>query len=431
MPISKKTYFGLITLFLYFFYFKSSPKQNSLDPFVTESSQFKYFQKHYSHKTPIYQQKITDAGFVFEEHKILTKDGYILTAWRIPRKLNEPSYSLSKHEPIILQHGLFDSSFTWLLLDNEFSLPIMLANSGYDVWLTNTRGNAVSFEHQNMDKYNSNDVYSKYWDFSFHEMAIYDLPANINYIRKITGYDKVTYIGHSQGGLIYNILYSLDHQFIDNTVKNFISVGTVAGIFTTESKLIQLGAQFDMSWVLNAIKVKNFFTFNENFYNLISTFCYYGNKICSLIVNFIVSNGKDTKRIIPSHLFKNFLYAPGGTSFKNISHWLQMYKNKRLAMYDYGRKKNIKLYGSPIPPEYDFTILKQSKIRSLLYVSDSDPFSNENDLKHLTDNLNRRYAKVKKMSNYNHLDFLWSEDAKNDIYKDIVSFIQNGNKSYQ
>ena len=162
MPISKKTYFGLITLFLYFFYFKSSPKQNSLDPFVTESSQFKYFQKHYSKKTPIYQQKITDAGFVFEEHKILTKDGYILTAWRIPRKLNEPSYSLSKHEPIILQHGLFDSSFTWLLLDNEFSLPIMLANSGYDVWLTNTRGNAVSFEHQNMDKYNSNDVYSKY-----------------------------------------------------------------------------------------------------------------------------------------------------------------------------------------------------------------------------------------------------------------------------
>ena len=64
-------------------------------------------------------------------------------------------------------------------------------------------------------------------------------------------------------------------------------------------------------------------------------------------------------------------------------------------------------------------------------MSDSDPFSNENDLKHLTDNLNKHYAKVKKMSNYNHLDFLWSEDAKNDIYKDIVSFIQNGNKSYQ
>ena len=130
----------------------------------------------------------------------------------------------------------------------------------------------MSFEHENMNNFNSYDVYSKYWAFSFHEMAVYDLPANINYIKKITGFDKVSYVGHSQGGLIYNILYSINPTFIEESIKNYVSVGTVAAIFTAESKIIQLGAKFDISWILNALKVKNFFCFNEKFYSIINNF---------------------------------------------------------------------------------------------------------------------------------------------------------------
>ena len=28
------------------------------------------------------------------------------------------------------------------------------------------------------------------------------------------------------------------------------------------------------------------------------------------------------------------------------------------------------------------------------------------------------------MKNYNHMDFLWSDDAKEDIYKPIVKFLK-------
>ena len=59
-----------------------------------------------------------------------------------------------------------------------------LVNNGFDVWLTNTRGNAVSFEHENPKEYDSSKIDSKYWNFSFHEMALYDLPANVNYIKQ-------------------------------------------------------------------------------------------------------------------------------------------------------------------------------------------------------------------------------------------------------
>jgi len=31
---------------------------------------------------------------------------------------------------------------------------------------------------------------------------------------------------------------------------------------------------------------------------------------------------------------------------------------------------------------------------------------------------------IKKMLNYNHLDYLWSADAKNDLYIDIINFIK-------
>lgn len=39
----------------------------------------------------------------------------------------------------------------------------------------------------------------KYWDFSFDEIAKYDVEANVNYVKRASGKDKVIYIGHSQG----------------------------------------------------------------------------------------------------------------------------------------------------------------------------------------------------------------------------------------
>ena len=123
--------------------------------------------------------------------------------------ISDPEARQPGCQPVILQHGLIDSSYTWLLLDKNHSLVFLLVNNGFDVWLTNTRGNAVSFEHENPKEYDSSKIDSKYWNFSFHEMAIYDLPANVNYIKQKTGFDKVDYICHSQGGLIYFIMYTM------------------------------------------------------------------------------------------------------------------------------------------------------------------------------------------------------------------------------
>lgn len=47
----------------------------------------------------------------------------------------------------------------------------------YDVWMGNSRGNTYSRHHVSLS---NND--KKYWDFSFHEMAMHDIPAEIDFI---------------------------------------------------------------------------------------------------------------------------------------------------------------------------------------------------------------------------------------------------------
>lgn len=75
----------------------------------------------------------------------------------------------------------------------SLSLGYMLSDLGYDVWMGNARGNRYSKNHTSL-----NSDYMEFWDFTFHEMGKYDLPANIDYILSKTGYDQLHYIGHSQ-----------------------------------------------------------------------------------------------------------------------------------------------------------------------------------------------------------------------------------------
>ena len=80
----------------------------------------------------------------------------------------------------------------------------------------------------------------------------------------------------------------------------------------------------------------------------------------------------------------------------------------------------MEIYGTKNPPIYDLSIFTKYKVKSYLYTSDSDPFSNIEDLNHLTKYLNKKYVTIRRLNNYNHLDFLWSDDAKEDIYMQVV-----------
>lgn len=74
----------------------------------------------------------------------------------------------------------------------ELSLGMFLAASGFDVWLGSSRG----VEPTRHVKYNPTD--EEFWQWSYDEMALLDLPAYIRYISRAAGGQNLKYIGHSQ-----------------------------------------------------------------------------------------------------------------------------------------------------------------------------------------------------------------------------------------
>ena len=80
--------------------------------------------------------------------------------------------------------------------DNIDGLAIALAKAGYDVWLGNNRGSIFSNEHETFDWIEDEQ---EYWDFSFPELGIYDLPALISTVLEETDGKKIRYIGTSLG----------------------------------------------------------------------------------------------------------------------------------------------------------------------------------------------------------------------------------------
>lgn len=39
-------------------------------------------------------------------------------------------------------------------------------------------------------------------------------------------------------------------------------------------------------------------------------------------------------------------HEPGGTSVPSIKHWIQAYRYGKFRKYDYGKEKNIEVYGT-------------------------------------------------------------------------------------
>jgi hypothetical protein len=83
-------------------------------------------------------------NYPVEIHDVTTEDGYILRVFRIQAKNSQIKQGL---KPILLQHGLLDSSDTWLVNDEDKAPGFMIANKGYDVWMSNSRGNKHSRKH--------------------------------------------------------------------------------------------------------------------------------------------------------------------------------------------------------------------------------------------------------------------------------------------
>ena len=122
-----------------------------------------------------------------------TEDGYIL---RLDHILPSNKSQVREQRPVVLlQHGISDSSITWVINQPQKALAFQLVRAGFDVWMGNNRGNINSRRHITLDP-----TSYEFWNFDFEDMGLYDQPAQIDFILERTGVKKLAaYLGHSEG----------------------------------------------------------------------------------------------------------------------------------------------------------------------------------------------------------------------------------------
>ena len=361
-------------------------------------------------------KEIRSQGYIFSSYNITTPDGYIINIWRIK---NESVKSNGK--VVILQHGVLDDAYTFYILQKNYSLAYVLADEGFDVWTPNVRGTIFSYMHTN--KTINSNCQSEYWNFSFEEIANIDIPTIIDFIKEKTKVQKVNFIGHSQGSTIFFIKYMNDPEYIQRNINKFISLGTIVNVSNSQSLLIYLTKDTN---ILRYIPVKNFMCLSRSVRLIFSSICSYIPYICRKTVDNIISI-QPTNRINYNKYLSHLLtYEPGGTSKKNIEHWLQCARAKKMQKFDYGVEINKILYGTDYPPEYNISNIKKWNISAIFTYSNYDSFSSEKDVKNFYNLIeNTTNVHILHVNKFSHMDYLWSEDAKNEIYNKMIDFFLN------
>lgn len=160
-----------------------------------------------------------------------------------------------------------------------------------------------------------------------------------------------------------------------------------------------------------------------------------GGNFCGGIINPIINYPyESTNKINWNDLLHIFRNTPGGTSTKNLSHWIQIDRLKDLRMYDYqSKEENQKHYGHDNPPQYDYGLFKNYNIESFVTWSDSDPFSVDADNMIFYNYLNEDAKKIivnYRLSRFNHVDYNWSKDSFSHMNIPILKFLLYGSEYF-
>ncbi|KAJ2996474.1 cholesterol esterase [Globomyces sp. JEL0801] len=159
-------------------------------------------------------------NYRYEYHSTITKDGYQIGLHRIPCPRDQP-YNRSKC-PVLLWHGLSNSSEIYIAGTPDSSLAFVLADAGFDVWLGNSRGSKYSNKHSTFNLGTSQGQ-KDYWNFNIEHLALYDLKSSVDYILSITESQKLSYIGFSQGSAKAFMALSLDEE-LNHQINHMIGL---------------------------------------------------------------------------------------------------------------------------------------------------------------------------------------------------------------
>ncbi len=254
-------------------------------------------------------------------------------------------------------------------------------------------------------------------------MAIYDLPAVIDYIRNQTGKDKITYFGHSQGTMQVFIGMSVMPEYFENSLNGVIALGPVTSLVNMSSKFLTIIANTRLDEMLYFMGMREFLQSKKSVNELSTILCNRLHIICSGILELISDADREDDDKEKLGVF--LAHFPSGTSLKDLTHFAQAVRDKTFAQFDYGKSKNIQTYGQEKPPSYDLTKIRN---KICLFVGKNDRLATVADNRILKDLLEKTgklvwYQELEKMG---HLTFFFPSDfSYNDNIMNCIGLFEN------
>jgi len=361
---------------------------------------------------------VKERGYPLEIHDdIETDDGYLLTMQRIPYGRKDTNIN-AKRPPVLLVHGAFGSAVHYTFDSPDKGLAYILADEGFDVWLGNYRSVSCSKKHKYYD-----NTSERFYDYTAHEVAIYDVKAKIDYILNVTNSAKMFYVGHSQGTMSFFILCSEMPEYNDK-FKLFIALSPAGYVYNMTHPFVKFFWLYE-NYLYEPLKslgfgqippVKPFF---DNVGRPVCSLPIF-NHFCSIIFQLLggFNMNQFQKEMIP-YFMHNF---PDTISLKVFSHIAKMHESEYFGQFDYGPEMNMMRYGNYSAPRYD--LRKVTAPLALYYAKNDWLVNSENVVKMAEEFPNVVDLYEVPDEDFTHMDFLWARDRVELLYNRIIDVMR-------
>ncbi|XP_069683472.1 lipase 3-like [Periplaneta americana] len=366
---------------------------------------------------------IRSHNYSVESYKVITADNYILAMHRIS---GSPKAGKCERKPVVfLQHGMLGSSADWVILGPEKSLGYLLADQCYDVWLGNSRGNRYSRKHRTLSTEDFN-----FWDFSWHEMGLYDLPAEIDYILKKTHKKQLFYVGHSMGTTMFYVLMSRRPEY-NNKVVHMTSLAPVAYMEHVRSPLIRLASKLPgPNTILEVLRYFGTGEYqpNADLYRVMTdTGCparVFKQPKLSRNSAFLLT-GYDPSELEKDELSLVLGHFPSGTSTKTVLHYAQEIYSPDGGFREWDTRIQIfrpfYVMHDGAPPSYE---LNKISVPVTLFYSDNDIFVGVEDVQRLNRTLGHSVGEHHiPVPTFSHMDFILGRDVRTLVNDVVIAII--------
>lgn len=198
-----------------------------------------------------------------------SEDGWTLAVHHYP-----PEGIPKNKPPVILCHGLNQNYLFWDLTP-KWSFAQYLSQAGFDVWSVSLRGSGKStkpgwaqfleLNQLRSDLLDVNQYDYRKFNWNLDDFIRKDVPILIRFVQEQSGRKKLTWIGHSMGGMILYGYLGIEHDH-DPGIVNAVLIGAPGEIAHPASELFQVivtrEALLRMALLLNT---KNVSVFNAPF----------------------------------------------------------------------------------------------------------------------------------------------------------------------